>query len=115
MPGAGKLDQLIRFEAPTVVGDGYGGGPVTWAESARAWASIKAVSAREGERQGAERASAMHMIEVYQDGLEAITAEMRIRWLATAYNDVVMNIREIRRPPLRTMMMTIMAESGVAV
>lgn len=111
--GAGQLDQLIRFEAPTVTGDDYGGGPVSWAEHARGWARVQPVSAREGERQGADRASTMYLIEVYKGGLEGLTTEMRIRWMATAWNDVTLNIREIRRPPYRNMLMTIMAESGV--
>lgn len=113
MPGAGGLNQIIVIEAPTVAGDGYGGGELSWAAHTRAWASVKPVSAREGERQGAERASSMYMIEVYQDGLAGITEAMRIRWLVTAWNDMVLNIREIRRPAKASLTMTIMAETGV--
>jgi hypothetical protein len=42
-----------------------------------------------------------------------VTEASRIRWMATAWNDLTLNIREIRRPPYRTMMMTIIAETGV--
>lgn len=113
MTGAGDLDQYIVFEAPTVFGDGFGGGPVTWGEHARAWARVKPVRGDESERQGAQRLSQTYMIEVYTDGLAEIGAQMRIRWQATAYNDVLLNIREIRRPPHRHALMTIIAEGGV--
>jgi head-tail adaptor len=104
----GQLDQLLTFEAPQDCEDGFGGGRRDWGLQARAWASVKPVSAREGERQGAERASTVYMIECWQDGLSAVTEASRIVWGA-----VTMNIREIRRPPSRTMMLTIIAETGV--
>ena len=110
----GQLDQLLTFEAPQIAEDGFGGGAVTWGQQAQAWASVKPVSAREGERQGAERGSTMYMIECWQDGLEAVTEASRVGWPATASNMVYMNIREIRRPPSRNMQMIIMAEIGVA-
>jgi head-tail adaptor len=113
MPVIGQLDQLITFEVATIVPDGYGGGETQWTAQAQAWASVKPVSAREGERQGAERASTIYMIELYGGGLELVTEASRIRWMATAWNDLTLNIREIRRPPYRTMMMTIIAETGV--
>ncbi len=108
MTSIGNLDQLLIFEAGSVAEDGFGGGALTWGEAARAWASVKPVSAREGERQGALRASTIYVIEVWSDGLDAVTEACRINW-----NGVYLNIRELRRPPHRTMMMTIMAETGV--
>jgi SPP1 family predicted phage head-tail adaptor len=108
MPVIGQLDQLITFEAASGGDDGYGGKATAWTPQAQAWASVKPVSAREGERQGAERASTIYMFEVWQDGLSAVTEASRIRW-----ETAILNIREIRRPPVRTMMMTIIAETGV--
>lgn len=104
----GKLDQLLTFEAPQIVGDGFGGGAHGWGYQARAWASVTPVSARESERQGAQRAATIYMIECWQDGLSAVTEASRIVW-----GQVKLNIREIRRPPTRTMMMVIIAETGV--
>lgn len=113
MAGAGDLNQLLTFEALTIVADEYGGGDSQWNTQVLAWASVKPVQAREGERQGAERAGCMYMIEVWQDGLEVVTEASRIRWMPNAYNDLTLNIREIRRPPHRDLRMTIMAETGV--
>lgn len=111
----GELDQLLTFQAESLAADGYGGGDLTWVQQAQAWAKVQPVSARESERQGAERAGTVYVIEVWQDGLAAVTEACRILWHATAYNDLVLNIREIRRPPSRTMKMTIIAETGVTV
>ena len=113
MADPGDLTELITFEAPSIAGDGYGGGPVSWGEHARAWARLRPVRGREAELQGAERAPLTYMVEVWNDGLDGLTEAMRIKWPATAYNDVLLNIREIRRPPHRHMMMTIVAEAGV--
>jgi len=112
----GQLDQLLTFEAPTVCEDGYGGGEVDWTHQARAWASVKPVQAREDERQGAQRAAVVYMIECWQDGLTAVTEASRISWRIRP-NDpepAYLNIREIRRPPTRSMMMVIIAETGVS-
>lgn len=108
MAAIGRLDQLLIFEAPTIVEDGFGGGPVIWNEAARAWASVKPVSAREGDRQGALRASTIYMVELWSEGVDEVTEACRINWDGT-----YLNIRELRRPPHRTMMMAILAESGV--
>ncbi|MDY6960314.1 MAG: head-tail adaptor protein [Pseudomonadota bacterium] len=111
MAGAGALDQLIVFEAPTIVEDGFGGGATRWSEVVRAWASVKPVSARESERQGAERASTIYMLEMWGDRLDAVHEGCRIRW--TSQCDALLNIREIRRPPHRTMKLIMVAEMGV--
>ena len=52
---AGECDQLLIFEAPQTSEDDFGGGAVEWVEQGRVWAKVVPVSAREGERQGAER------------------------------------------------------------
>lgn len=113
MADIGKMDQLITFETEALTADEYGGGASAWGTQAMAWASMKPVSAREGERQGAERASTIYMMEMWGDGLEAVTEASRIRWMPNAYNDLTLNIREIRRPARRDMRMTIIAETGV--
>lgn len=113
MAGAGDRTELIVIEAQSIAADGYGGGAVSWGEHARAWARIKPVRGREADLQGAERAPLTYMVEVLADGLDGLTEAMRIKWPATAYNDVYLNIREIRRAPHRAMTMTIIAESGV--
>jgi head-tail adaptor len=108
MAAIGELDQFIAFEAESVCEDGFGGGHADWGTHARAWAKIVAVRGSESEREGALRATSTYMIEMWQDGLEGVTEAMRINW-----DGLFMNIREIRRPPHRAMMMTIIAESGV--
>lgn len=108
MPSIGRLDQLLIFEVETTIEDGFGGGAISWGETARAWASVKPVSAREGDRQGALRASTIYMIELWSEGIDTVTEACRINW-----DGVYLNIRELRRPPHRTMMMAILAESGV--
>lgn len=105
----GELDQFITFEEEQGGDDGYGGaGAQNWTTHAQVWARVRPVRGTEGDREGAVRATSTYMVEVWQDGLENLTEAMRIVW-----GSVTMNIREIRRPTERKLMMRIIAESGV--
>ena len=105
----GELDQYITFEEEQSGDDGYGGaGAQNWTTHAQVWARVQPVRGTEGDSEGAVRATSTYMVEVWQDGLENLTAAMRIVW-----GSVTMNIREIRRPPERALMMRIIAVSGV--
>lgn len=108
MVAIGELDQLISFDALTIVDDGYGGGSKSWVQRVQAWAKVAPVRASEEDRQGAQRGMVQYKIDCWQDGLSAVTEGDRIRW-----GSIELNIREIRLPPSRTMMMTIIAETGV--
>lgn len=105
---AGAFDQKLIFEVEVRAVDGFGGAGITWNAFATVWASVKPVQAREDERQGAQRASCMYMIETWRSGLDGLTAAMRINW-----RGAILNIREIRRPSERALSMVIMAETGV--
>lgn len=108
---AGLRDELITIETPTHTADGFGGVAATaWSTHAQAWVHIKPVQAREDERQGALRASCMYLVTGLRDELAGITGEMRVSW-----NGLLLNIREIRLPGPREMMMQFTAESGVAI
>jgi head-tail adaptor len=107
----GDRDQLITIETPAHTGDGFGGIATTvWSTHAQSWCNVRAVQAREDERQGALRASCMYLITGLREELKAITGEMRVSW-----DGQVLNIREIRLPPEREQLMVFTAESGVAV
>jgi head-tail adaptor len=108
MASAGAFDQKLIFEVELRTDDGFGGAAIAWNPHATVWASVKPVQAREDERQGAQRASCMYMIETWRAGLDGLTAAMRINW-----RGAILNIREIRRPPERALTMIIMAETGV--
>jgi SPP1 family predicted phage head-tail adaptor len=108
MASAGDFNQKLIFEIEVRTDDGFGGASISWNIHATVWASVKPVQAREDERQGAQRASCMYMIETWASGLEAITSAMRINWRGT-----ILNIREIRKPDERKMTIVIMAETGV--
>lgn len=111
MTSIGARDQLITIEAPTHTSDGYGGvASTSWGTHAQAWVALKPVQAREDERQGALRSSCMYLIEGLRDELATITGEMRVSW-----NGTLLNIREIRLPTERQILMQFTAESGVAI
>ena len=109
MMAAGNFDQKLIFEQEIRTDDGFGGSSILWTAFATVWASVKPVQAREDERQGAQRASCMYMIEAYRSGLDGLSSAMRINW-----RGAILNIREIRRPSERAPTMIIMAETGVA-
>lgn len=103
-------DQLVTIETPSMSADGYGGGAVSWSTHATTWVSIRPVRAGENERQGAERSSCMYVVDGLRDELKAVTGDMRINWRST-----YLNIREVRLPPETSLMMRIMAETGVTI
>jgi SPP1 family predicted phage head-tail adaptor len=105
--GAGDFDQLLVIEMPMDAPDGFGGAVVTWVTFTTLWARVSVKSAREDERQGAQRQNCLYEIESWRKNLAAVTSAMRVNWRGT-----YLNIREIRLPPETSMAMQITAESG---
>lgn len=106
--GAGDLDQRIRIEAKSRVGDGGGGAVEAWVPVATVWAQVWPVSGQ--ERADAQQLQAATMMRFKLRHRRDLTTDMRIVWNGRAHN-----VRFIADAGARSGFLTIDAEAGVAI
>ena len=104
----GELDQLIRFEAETLVPDNQGGQSVTWVPFPKdTWAKAKPMTGSERDNFDQLENPATYTF-VVRNRFD-ITEKHRIKW-----NDKYYNIRFIPDTGKRDLYLEIVAERGVA-
>lgn len=89
-----------------------GGYDTTVADLATRWASVRPLRDRAGESEqaGRKRGTVTYLIEVDSRGTDCVTDDM-IVWVTNG--DIVLNVRQVRKPMGRTLPLIIEAESGV--
>jgi len=105
--GARRERITIRRKTRTQRVDG--GYDTAVADVATRWASVRPVSAREGEEAGRKRGTVTYLIECDNRGTDCTTDDV-IVWKTNG--NLVLNVREVRRPAGHELALVIVAESG---
>lgn len=106
----GKMDQVIRLQAPRQTSDGIGGETLQWVDlpqNTTVWAKVIAKAGRETITDGRMAASMITLFIIYNRS--DLDETMRIVWGGANFN-----IRGIRREGHSPKFLTIEAERGVA-
>lgn len=108
----GERRERITIRRKSRVKRTDGGYDTTLVDLATRWASVRPVRERAGESEqaGRKRGTVIYLIEVDSRGTDCITDDV-IVWKTNG--DIVLNVREVRKPMGRTLPLTIVAESGV--
>jgi head-tail adaptor len=108
----GERRERITIRRKTRTQRTDGGYDTTVADLATRFASVRPVRERAGESEqaGRKRGTVTYLIECDARGTDCVTDDL-IVWATNG--DIVLNVREVRRPMGRTLPLTIVAESGV--
>jgi head-tail adaptor len=106
----GQRTERIAIVRRTRVQRTDGGYNTSVAIASTRWASVKPVRSKEHEIAGSLRAPVTYVLEVDSRGMD-VTHDDTIVW--TTRDNAVLNVREVRLPNVRSLPLTIVAESGV--
>lgn len=110
----GDMTERVSFVRSGRTKRADGGYDVADSTLATVWASVRPVSAREGEEAGRLVGAVSYLVEVWRDDLPSgLTTDDRVTWVAPAGgSDVQFNLRGIEMPRGRDLLVKLICEKG---
>lgn len=107
MSSIGDMRERVAFTRKAKVRREDGGYDTTPTTIATVWAKVRPVQARESEQAGRLRGATTYVLDIYRR--TDLATEDNCTWLTGG--NLALNVREIRLPPARPLMMEIVADS----